>query len=114
MCNPCICGSHPPNYKNTPKGRSPTFGESYKCARNEIPLGTCHEKTTAPAKPRADLCVIISTALKFNGTSGCGTRGSDTLEVKMGTIDSVNMEKMEPFASPHLGKSEMFIASSFS
>lgn len=89
--------SCPPNYKNTPKGRNPTFCESYKCTRNETP----------PGDPVQTSVSFVSTALEFTGTPGSGTWCSETLKVKMRTRDSVYTEKMEPFANPHIGKSEI-------
>lgn len=106
--------SCPLNYKNTPKGRNPTFCESYKCTRNETPLwGPVIKRKRLLGSPVQTSVSFISTALKFTGTPGRETWCSETLKVKMGTTDFVYTEKTEPFANPHIRNSEIYIASSF-
>lgn len=64
MCNPCICGSYPPNYKNTQRGGIPHSCELYKCTVMN-PRGP--EMTTALVKTSADSCVFLSSDLRVTG-----------------------------------------------
>lgn len=114
MCNPCICGRviHL-TIKILQRGE---ISHSVSCINGlemNAPWGPRNKRKGLLERLVQISVSFISTALKVTGVPGSETQCSDTLKVKWEQL-AVSKEEIGTFLNTHLGKSQVFIASSSS